>query len=121
MRRVYSRQIFLSDEEPLKTLLLERRSIEDRGYTSPCWIWLGAKTDTGYGQLRKHDTLWRIHKLAARLWIPGYVHTLKTLHKCDIRLCFNPEHLFQGTQKENVEDAIRKGKHKIFGHRIKSR
>jgi Autographiviridae endonuclease len=109
------------DEEYLKAKLLSRRSIEDRGYTTPCWIWLGAKTDTGYGHLRKYPTVWRVHILAAKLWIPNFTPKLKTLHKCDIRLCFNPEHLFQGTQKENVEDAIRKGHHKIFGYNIKSR
>jgi hypothetical protein len=35
---------------------------------------------------------------------------LKVLHKCDVTLCVNPEHLFLGTQKENVHDCERKGR-----------
>lgn len=38
------------------------------------------------------------------------------LHRCDNCLCVNPDHLQLGTQRENVHDAIRKGRRNAFGH-----
>lgn len=36
---------------------------------------------------------------------------LQVLHKCDTRCCINPDHLFLGTNKDNVDDKVRKGRH----------
>jgi hypothetical protein len=38
---------------------------------------------------------------------------LGVLHKCDTPMCINPEHLFLGTNKDNSDDKIRKGRHKF--------
>lgn len=35
---------------------------------------------------------------------------LKALHQCDVPRCFNPDHLFVGTQKDNVHDMFKKGR-----------
>jgi hypothetical protein len=105
----------MTEEEWLKKKLLARRSIEDRGYITPCWIWTGAKTDRGYGNILRYYKSYRVHRLAAKLWLANFIESLKVLHKCDIPLCFNPDHLFQGTQKDNVYDSISKGRHKNWG------
>jgi hypothetical protein len=36
---------------------------------------------------------------------------LQVLHKCDVRLCANPDHLFLGTNQDNVNDKVAKGRH----------
>lgn len=84
-----------------------------------CWIWQGSKHRQGYGNLNykripslAHRVSWMVHKGD----IPEGV---KVCHKCDITSCVNPDHLFLGTQKENVSDAIQKGKYsnRLIGKR----
>lgn len=73
-----------------------------------CWVWQRVKNNAGYGQLRyidgprlAHRVSWIVHRGP----IPGGI---QVLHKCDVKLCVNPSHLFLGTQKENLRDMVRK-------------
>jgi len=52
----------------------------------------------------------RAHRLAWRLSRGEIPYGMQVLHKCDNGLCINPDHLFLGTQKDNVDDCIRKGR-----------
>lgn len=83
-----------------------------------CWLWRGSVTGSlGYGQFGlmtagAHPVQKNVyaHRLAWALShgpIPGGQHVL---HSCDVPRCVNPEHLFLGTQKSNMEDAARKGR-----------
>jgi hypothetical protein len=52
-----------------------------------------------------------VHRVAARLWLNYKPESgLFVLHKCDRPACFNPKHLFIGTQKDNMSDCSRKGR-----------
>lgn len=72
---------------------------------SGCWLWLGAVNKKGYGidgrRGLAHRAAWAAHHGRA----PGGACVL---HRCDTPPCVNPEHLFLGTQADNVADMIAK-------------
>lgn len=75
---------------------------------SDCWYWRKV-TPQGYGQSYMlgerfaHRVSWRIHHGE----IP---EGMLILHKCDIRNCVNPDHLFLGTYADNHRDMVEKGR-----------
>lgn len=84
----------------------------NRKGTEECWEWLGRLSYKGYGRITwygKEETTnrvsWKIHKGP----IPDGLHVL---HKCDNPPCVNPNHLFLGTNDDNVKDKMEKGRHK---------
>lgn len=78
--------------------------------TSGCWIWRGGKTSgSGYGYFRMPDKWVRAHRMAWFL-ATGEMPTDCVCHTCDVRLCVRPDHLFLGTQLENVQDRQRKNR-----------
>jgi len=79
-----------------------------------CWTWAGAKNLQGYGEFflfrkgsRSHHGL--AHRVAWEMF-RGPIGDMFVLHKCDTPACVNPEHLFLGTQKDNMRDALAKGR-----------
>jgi hypothetical protein len=75
-----------------------------------CWLWTGGTTDTGYGKVLWKGEKYRVHRaswLAHRGPIPEGLHVL---HRCDVGLCFNPNHLFLGTAQDNMDDKVAKGR-----------
>lgn len=101
-----------------KTCLVERR--RDPAYwfwprvtkTPTCWLWHGARFSNGYGCCfdggKPRRTL--AHRMAYRLKIGQIPQNLLVLHRCDVRLCVNPDHLFLGTHADNTHDMIVKGR-----------
>ena len=81
-----------------------------------CWLWLGAATPDGYGQLQVRRpgegfALRYAHHVA--LFVEtGRWPELFVLHRCDNPSCVRFGHLFEGTNEDNVRDAWAKGRAK---------
>lgn len=81
--------------------------------TDTCWIWKGTVDTQGYGSLYDENSRQeKAHRISYRLNIGEIPKGLCVMHKCDNRLCVNPEHLQLGTRKENNQDRINKGRTK---------
>lgn len=104
----------LPDREMVK--MTKYMSIEDRFYqkvqkTESCWLWKGALTSRGYGSLGdgagKKISAHRYSYILHRGEIP---EGLIVCHTCDVRECVNPDHLWVGTYKDNVNDMFAKNR-----------
>jgi hypothetical protein len=66
--------------------------------------------ETGYGLFRFEDSMQQAHRIAWRIAFGEISEGMCVLHKCDVRSCVNPEHLFLGPQRDNCKDMARKGR-----------
>jgi hypothetical protein len=82
--------------------------------TETCWLWTGSKRYKGYGaigyRVNGKNVNDRAHRFSYRLHIGPIPTGLFVLHTCDTPACVNPEHLFLGTNEDNVHDMMAKGK-----------
>jgi hypothetical protein len=83
---------------------------------SDCWIWYGDRTKQGYGTYSvKVNGKWQtigVHRISYELYYGSISDGLFVCHHCDNPPCLNPEHLFLGTAKDNVQDMLHKGRGK---------
>ena len=97
-----------------KHLVLDAESKEMRFWNktkkqkSGCWEWTGSKFKSGYGQVRIKRKLARAHRIAWELVNGPIPKGMCVLHRCDNPPCVNPDHLFLGTQSENMQDMVEK-------------
>lgn len=92
---------------------LEERFWNKVKKTPYCWLWTASTKNTGYGQFgiktKKPRTRYA-HRVAYELTYGKIPSKLFVCHKCDNPLCVNSKHLFLGTNKDNMQDAKRKGR-----------
>lgn len=77
---------------------------------SGCWEWLTAKTGGGYGTFSIKGISYPAHRVLYELFNGKIPDGLLVCHQCDNPGCVNPNHLWVGTQSDNVKDAYEKGR-----------
>lgn len=75
-----------------------------------CWNWTGTIDGYGYGVIDYSGKRYRAHVLALEFDGRPVGGGMVARHKCDNPKCVNPEHLEVGTQRQNVYDAIARGR-----------
>lgn len=74
-----------------------------------CWSW-DSTTRFGYGKFRIKDKEYMAHRVSYYLNFGIDPKDLFVCHKCDNRICVKPEHLFLGSNRDNMQDALLKGR-----------
>ncbi len=77
--------------------------------TITCWEWIGP-TYRGYGRLWHRGKTIRAHRASWVIHHGDIPHGMFVCHRCDNPKCVNPDHLFLGTHRDNIDDKVRKGR-----------
>lgn len=80
------------------------------GSDDECWLWQGAIGNHGYGYLHSGGTSHLAHRVSYLIHYGEMPDELCVLHRCDVRSCVNPAHLFLGDRTENANDKVSKGR-----------
>jgi hypothetical protein len=94
----------LFDNRLLQEKLLARCIPEPN---SGCWIWLGGtkgKPGNAYGSLYWDKKYHSAHRLSFATFRGEIPIKMNVCHHCDNTFCINPDHIFLGTQKDNIKD-----------------
>jgi len=73
-----------------------------------CWLWRGIRGDSSrefYGNATSWGRNIRVHRLSYELYNGPIPPGMYVLHKCDVKACVRPDHLYLGTQSQNMRDV----------------
>lgn len=94
----------------MSRLTIQERFWQKVDKSGDCWLWTGTKSDSGYGRIHHNGRGITAHRLSYELVVGPIPDGLFALHRCDVRLCVRPDHLFIGTALDNSRDCIAKGR-----------
>ncbi len=77
---------------------------------SSCWKLVANKTSENYGRFRIGGKTYRAHRVSYQVTYGLIPAGMLVCHKCDNPGCVNPQHLFLGTQGDNMLDCHKKGR-----------
>lgn len=90
----------------LEERLFKHRKIDD---TTSCWLWIGNTSKSGYGKIQYEGGSQRVHRISAFLWLDYNLKSPEPIchrRECLNKNCFNPEHLYIGTNSLNTIDSV---------------
>jgi hypothetical protein len=96
----------VTDDDLLRATIMNKSVVTEHG----CWEWQGAKS-YGYGMMMRGRKRLRVHRLSYELWCGAIPDDHVMRHKCDNPRCVNPNHLEPGTQAQNIQDIVVRGRH----------
>jgi len=80
---------------------------------SGCWLWFGMQRNgKAYGVFCWKNKSLSAHRAAWEIYFGPIPPGMNVCHKCDVPMCVNPEHLFIGTQLDNMTDCRKKGRNR---------
>lgn len=113
MRERRAGRLKLLEKESPQDFVKNRIKVLENG----CWEWQLSKF-AGYGRTIRNGKTWPAHAYSYTVFVSSIPDGKQINHKCHNRSCVNPEHLYAGTQKENVQDMNEAGRrNQAFGSR----
>lgn len=75
-----------------------------------CWVWTRSPDRGGYGYFNVCNKPIKVHRFSYEEFVGHIPYDIQVLHKCDNRVCVRPNHLFLGTNLENIQDMVDKNR-----------
>ena len=98
-------------------LIPAQQFIEDCSVKVPfsgCWIWMKGINSRGYGVVVIAKKALQAHRVAYEAFNGPLPEGLLACHRCDVKACVNPAHLFLGTDGDNLNDSYSKRRRKML-------
>lgn len=102
-------QLGRKEPESDDNYILNRVHIDEAG----CWLWKQSKRE-GYGRLVRHGKTWNAHVFSFKVFVRQINDAEQINHKCHVRACCNPNHLYAGSQAENMIDMKLAGRERYL-------
>lgn len=74
-----------------------------------CWIWQAGMYGCGYGKFSLNGKNTNAHRASFIIHNGSFDFSKMVLHKCDVKKCINPDHLYIGDKSQNAKDAYNRG------------
>ena len=96
--------------EEIKANWHTQYDVKDCGYLTPCWVWKKSRNPKGHARCVYQRRAYIGGRLPWMMFVGPIPDGLFVCHKCDNPPCVNPDHLFLGTNLDNMRDCREKGR-----------